>query len=85
MTLTTKIAASVATLIALSAPAYANLADIEDFNVNAAKLDMSLDFDGNGDVDTDEIIRGNMAFFDTDGNGAIDADERGEAELVIES
>lgn len=85
MTFTTKIAASVATLIALSAPAYATLADLEDFNVNAAKLDMSLDFNGDGDIDTDEIIRGNMAFFDTDGNGAIDADERDQAEIVIES
>ncbi|WP_296417392.1 hypothetical protein [Pseudooctadecabacter sp.] len=83
MTFTTKtLAATTATLIALSAPAFAAG---HEFDVNSARLDLSLDTDGDTEIDNDEIIDGNMAIFDLDGNGAIDADERGVAEQAIMS
>ncbi len=83
-TLTKTVALTFATVTALSAPAFAaSLADIEDFDVNAAKLDLTLDRDGDGEVSSDEIIEGNMDVFDIDGSGAIDAEERGLAEEHI--
>ncbi|WP_158270810.1 hypothetical protein [Thalassorhabdomicrobium marinisediminis] len=54
-----------------------------DFDVNAARLDTTLDTNGDGEVSDDEIIEGNMALFDTDNNGMVDADERGRAEEAL--
>ncbi|WP_281982931.1 hypothetical protein [Thalassorhabdomicrobium marinisediminis] len=54
-----------------------------DFDVNAARLDATLDTNGDGEVSDDEIIEGNMALFDTDNNGMVDADERGRAEEAL--
>ena len=76
--------ASVAAVVALSAPAFASLSDVADFDVNAAKLNLTLDADGNGDVSDREIIDGNVAAFDTDGNGRLDAQERGVAEIFVD-
>lgn len=75
--------ASVATVIALSAPAFATLGDIQDFNVNFAKLNYAFDTDGNGEITVDEIIDGQVAEFDTDKDGVINANERGLAEIYI--
>lgn len=61
----------------------ATLAMVEDFNVQAARLDVSLDKNGDGDITDDEIIDGNMDIFDTDKNGFIDADERGVADQAL--
>ncbi len=83
-TLSKTLIASVATVIALSAPAFAALSDVQDFNVNAAKLDYTLDTDGNGTITDDEIIDGNVAAFDVDGSGRLDAEERGVAEIFVE-
>lgn len=81
MTFTIKtLAASTATLIALSAPAFAAG---HEFDVNSARIDLSLDTDGDTEIDNDEIIDGNMAVFDLDGSGAIDANERGLAEQAL--
>ena len=76
--------ASFAAVVALSAPAFASLEDIQDFNVNAAKLDWSLDTNGNQDISDREIIDGNVAVFDLNGDGRLDAQERGNARLHVE-
>ena len=82
-TFSKRLVASVATVIALTAPAFANLDAITDFNVNFAKLDHSLDTDGNNDITVDEIIDGHVAEVDINDDGRIDAYERGLAELYI--
>jgi hypothetical protein len=54
-----------------------------DFDAGAARLMPSLDTNGDGEVDDDEIIDGNMSVSDADGNGTIDAAERGLAEEFL--
>ena len=76
--------ASFAAVVALSAPAFAALEDVQDFNVNAAKLNYSLDTNGDQDVSDREIIDGNVAAFDLDGDGRLNAKERGIAEIHVE-
>ena len=67
---------------AMSTDAGAGVMQVE-FNVGAARLMPSLDTNGDGEVDDDEIIDGNMSVFDADGNGTIDAPERGLAEEFL--
>lgn len=81
MTLNKTLVAVAATLVTLGGSA---MADGHEFNAATARLDLTLDTNGNGDVSDVEIIRGNMDVFDTDSNGAIDADERAEAEIMID-
>ncbi len=76
--------ASFAAVVALSAPAFAALEDVQDFNVNAAKLNYSLDTNGDQEVSDREIIDGNVAAFDLDGDGRLNAKERGIAEIHVE-
>ena len=76
--------ASFAAVVALSAPAFAALEDVQDFNVNAAKLNYSLDTNGDQDVSDREIIDGNVAAFDLDGDGRLNAKERGIAQIHVE-
>ncbi|WP_375281178.1 hypothetical protein [Pseudooctadecabacter sp.] len=81
MTFTTKtLAAATALFIAASPAAFAAG---HEFDVNSARIDLSLDTDGDTEVDNDEIIDGNMEVFDLDGSGAIDANERGLAEQAL--
>ena len=54
-----------------------------DFDAAGARLDLTLDTDGDGNVTDDEIIEGNMARFDTNGDGVIDVTERQQAEEEI--
>ena len=42
-----------------------------------------MDQDGDGTVSDDELIRGNMAVFDTDNSGAINAVVRIAAEMFL--
>lgn len=66
--------------MALGAPAFA---DGHALDLNAARLDTSMDQDGDGTVSDDELIRGNMAVFDTDNSGAINAVVRIAAEMFL--
>ena len=54
-----------------------------EFDVGSARLDTSLDTDGDGEVSDDEIIDGNEMLFDTDGSGTINASERNVAEQLL--
>lgn len=56
-----------------------------DFDTETSRLDMTFDANGDGMVDDDELIRGNMMVFDTNSDGAIDADERGAAEEFLQN
>jgi len=76
------LAATAATFITLGGAAFAD-GHAEEFDVNEARLDISLDTNGDGEVSDDEIIDGYIELFDTDGNGTLDAAERGEAEIMI--
>lgn len=78
------IALASATLITAGSAAFAEShASIMDFDAEAARLDVSLDMDGDGEVSDEEIIRGNMAVFDLDGSGTIDAEEQAIAENAL--
>ena len=76
------IIATTVSFIALGGSAFAAGHELD---LNTARLDMTLDTDGNGEITTDELIDGNMAFFDANNDGAIDAEERGMAEEAIMS
>ncbi|MGJ8625044.1 MAG: hypothetical protein ACSHW1_20055 [Yoonia sp.] len=77
--------AIIATTVSFIALGGAAFADGHELNLNAARLDTTLDRNGDGEVTDLEIIDGNMAFFDANGDGAIDAAERGHAEEMIMS
>lgn len=77
-TLKTLIAAGIVTLASSAA-----FADGHTFNVDKARMDMTLDTNGDRDISDDELINGNVNVFDLNGDGIIDAEERGKAELAI--
>jgi hypothetical protein len=60
-----------------------SFADGHTIDIDTARLDMSLDTNGDGEVDNDEMIAGNMAIFDTDGSGTLNAVERGVADDML--
>ncbi|MGJ8611401.1 MAG: hypothetical protein ACSHW1_20065 [Yoonia sp.] len=53
------------------------------FDADTARLDLTLDTNGDGDVSDLELIDGNVAVFDKDGDGVLNAQERGEAEIMV--
>lgn len=73
-----------AAVAVIGSAAAANVA-FEDFDVNAAVLDPTMDMNEDGEVTIDEIIEMNEMVFDINGDGSIDAAERGEAEQWLEN
>jgi hypothetical protein len=76
----TTLAATAATFLTFGGAAFA---DSHSIDIGTARLDISLDTNGDGEVDNDEIIDGNMAIFDSNGSGTLDAEERGVAEQML--
>jgi hypothetical protein len=76
----TTLAATAATFLTFGGAAFA---DSHSIDIGTARLDLSLDTNGDGEVDNDEIIDGNMAIFDSNGSGTLDAEERGVAEQML--
>lgn len=82
-TLTKTFTAATVALLTLSGSAFA--AAHAEFDADAARLDLTLDTNGDGEVTDDEIIEGNMELFDTNGDGVLDVVERQEAEAMLEN
>lgn len=81
MTFLNKTLATVtASFIAVGGAAFA---DGHQLNVDTAYSNLALDTNGDAEVDMNEIIDGNVAFFDQNADGTLDARERGVAEQRV--